>query len=764
MSYGSSVAPYGHFDEKEGCFVLTSKPPRKWVNLHYNKPGEHEVYAEITNIGDGPIWVRDNEGCKCNLVGYDSKFLYVRDDDSGVAFCPGGEPAPQKVDDVTCRYYPAKMLIQGTCEQLRVSQRVFVPQDETFEAWTVTIENLSRRKRHVSVFAYAMFQLTGNDALGRGVAKDNSSQILPEIGGVLVANRSRSCPTDRYKGYILTLRDFFAATGYRDYFTRSDFGYGTPKLLWGWDCDNRDGFGPDSAGAVQVKLEISAKGIARADFLIGQTASVAEIKAVRKRVTPAYLDRESKKQDAAEAKRAAMFRVETGHPDQDALINWFSKKQMVSYIINKSGFRDNMQNNLGLSMCDYDIVRPNILRALASQYPDGRPPHGFRPLNDLQYSDKPAWILHCVPWVIKETGDFALLDEVVPYFRSDEKGTVWDHILRAMRFLAKDTGANGLCDQHHADWNDGLEPSEKTGARESVMVTQQFCFGLLEVEELARRRGDAAVQQEARALYEEFKRRLNEVAWDGQWYVRTICASGYRLGSDAHKEGKIFMNTQSWAVLSQTAPPERAKSCMEAVDRMIEHECGFRIAAPPYTQFDERVGKFSASRPNVVENGGCYCHAAGFKGVADCMMGRAEAAWRTFRKVAPGSPWNPIAQSQAEPFSFTNCYSIVAGGMYGKSVYPWRTGTCSWMVQLLVEWILGARRHYDGLLIDPCLTKEIPRAKVTRTFRGTRYEIEIDNTAGRCVGAREITVDGKRLEGNIIAPAGKKVSKVRVMI
>jgi cellobiose phosphorylase len=414
-------------------------------------------------------------------------------------------------------------------------------------------------------------------------------------------------------------------------------------------------------------------------------------------------------------------------------------------------------------MVDSGVAIDNLLRALASQYPNGCVPHGFRPVNRLQYSDKPAWILMTVPGVLKETGDFSLLDKVVPYFESDEKGTVLDHCLRAMRFLAKDTGKNGLCDQHHADWNDGLEATAESGDRESVMVTQQLCYGLLEMIEIAKRIKRPDIEKEAKDYFDTFKKRLNEVAWDGEWYVRTICGDGYRIGSKDNKEGKIFLNTQSWAILSQTASEDRAKLAFAAVDKFIKEDVGYRICKPGFSERDPRVGRMSEGIPDHIENGGCYNHAAGFKGVADCMMKRAEEAWLTFVKVAPGNPLNPISISQVEPFSFTNSYTMYKR-IHGRSGYPWRTGTAAWFTILLIEWILGARRHYDGLLIDPCLSKELRNVGIVRVFRGTRYEIEIDNTAGRCVGAQSITVDGEKLSGNLIKPAGKKVCKVKVIV
>ena len=403
------------------------------------------------------------------------------------------------------------------------------------------------------------------------------------------------------------------------------------------------------------------------------------------------------------------------------------------------------------------------MRALASQFPNGSVPHGFRPLNRLQYSDKPAWILQTLPALLQESGNFDLLRVEIPYFESPESGTVWDHALRAMRFLANDLGKNGLCDQHHADWNDGLEATKAAGARESVFVTMQLAYGLREMAEIARRTGDEAVAREADELYATFKNRINGVCWDGEWFTRTHCGDGYIIGSKNCLYGKIFLNTQSWAVLSGVAEGERAQAIMRKVDEILETDIGYRICFPPYAEYDPRVGRMSKSMPGANENGGCYNHAGGFKGVADCMLGRSEQAWRTFTKITPGSPENPISNSGAEPFSYVNSYSSVPIN-YGKSGYAWRTGTAGWMTQLLIEHILGARRSYDGLLIDPCLPAALPEAKVTRRFRGATYHIHLKNRPGGGKDPASITLDGQPVNGRLLplATSGEYLVEVRL--
>ncbi len=748
MKTQHTYTQFGNFDESENCFRLTAEPPMKWWNLHCSEINEtgDEMYAEVAHCNDGPIWVRDAEGTTVSLVSYDQKYHYIRDDETNEVFCPSGMPTPAKVSQRKVAFHLEKTVMESEHDALHVHQRVFVPQQFPAECTTITVTNTSARPRKVSVFSYAMFQLTGCDKEGREVYKTNFSEVLPKAGGVLITNRDTSCPNDRFKGYLITLNDFYNGNGYRDHFTRLDYSVSAPKILWGWDCDGQVGAGPDCAGIVQVKLTLQPGETKRADFVIGQCSGTEELLRIKAKLSPEQLDAWCDEAKAVEDTRADAFKIDVQHPLYNGLFNIFLKKQLNNYLINKSGFRDNLQVDMALAMVDSKAAETNLVRALASQYASGSVPHGFRPLNRMQYSDKPAWILQVLPSLIKESGNFDLLDYQVPYFESNEVGSVLDHAKRAMRYLSEDTGKHGLCRQHHADWNDGLEATQESGDRESVFVTMQLCFGAREIAELAQRIGDHSLQNEALQIFETFKKQLNTVAWDGEWYVRTLCEDGYRIGSKDAEFGKIYLNPQSWAVLSGVADEARGQSIMSKVDELLEDDIGYRICKPPYACYDPRVGRMSNSMPGAAENGGCYNHAAGFKGVADCLLGRADAAWRTFEKVTPDNPDNPISQSGAEPFSYVNSYSSVPQ-VYGQKGYAWRTGTSGWFAQLMIEYMLGARRNYDGLTIDPCLPAKLPSATINRKFRGDTYIISITNSASGGKGVKSILFNGERLDG-----------------
>jgi cellobiose phosphorylase len=739
-----TISHFGQFTENGRCFEAHRTPHRRWMNVHHNDycdgtNGSPEFFAQISQYGDGPIHFRRPEGHPVSLVNWESSGLYVRDDQTGRAFSPAGAPLTTPVADLRVRYRPESTEISSVCDGIAATQRIFVPRRQPVQVWTITLENRSPEPRTLSVFAAVRFDLGGNPCV----------DVHPELGGVFAWQYDSTRDDPYRRGFFCVTSHFAAATAHREDFFSPALNFSAPRLLDGHDLGNISTTGFDSMGAVQAKISLAPGASQRLDFLLGHAPTPEAAIALRQDMTSARIDELLAEVADLEKRDEAAYSVETGHPNLDTLINHFVKKQHRAYLTNKSGFRDNVQVCFALDMADEQLAETALLRALSHQYAAGWAPHGFRPLGTKQCSDEPAWILQAVPWHIQQTGDLDFAWKKIPFIDDPTPATVWEHVLRATRWLAKDTRSHGLCDLRSGDWNDGLSPRGENSGRESVMVTEQLCFGLLEVAGLADRLGETAVAAEFRTLHAEFARRLNEHAWDGEWYRRILCEDGTFIGSAQNEEGKIFMNAQSWAVLGRIASPERAALCMDSVERLIKLDIGYRIVWPPFTKFDPRVGGSTTVFPGMIENGGCYNHAAGFKGVADCLLGRAEQAWETFRKVAPDNPENPVTRSHAEPFAFSNLF-MAERYRYARSLYAWNTGTGAWFAILLVEYILGVRRSYDGLLIAPCLTAEIPKARVIRKFRGATFDIRLDNTAGRRTGLRSLTCDGVPVEGNIL--------------
>lgn len=416
--------------------------------------------------------------------------------------------------------------------------------------------------------------------------------------------------------------------------------------------------------------------------------------------------------------------------------NWV-KKQVDFCIVGKKGVRDNLQIAVGLLNYRQETAKKEILECLRHQFRDGHGVLTWYPYDDTRYSDQPFWIIWAVCQLIKETGDFSILDLEIEW-QDGGKAAVLDHVKAAVNRLLQDKGKHGLVRIYFADWNDALNVTTDEYA-ESVMLSHQFCLALKELEALLKKKGDQVYAGKIAEEYRILRNSINAYAWDGAWYMRAL-SDVENIGSKNSEGSKIYLNAQTWAVLGDVADAEKLPKILKAVDSM-EHDFGFPLNLPPYQKYSPNVGRMSGMLPGLFENGGVYCHATGFKILMDCKVGRGSKAFETLKKIMPDSDKNPSMQSGAEPYVFTNCYSTNPG-YYGKSYQSWTTGTSAWCMMGLYEGILGIKRDYDGLRIDPCLPKEWEKAEVTRHFRGADYHVIIENPDHLEKGVLEIKTDG----------------------
>ena len=295
---------------------------------------------------------------------------------------------------------------------------------------------------------------------------------------------------------------------------------------------------------------------------------------------------------------------------------------------------------------------------------------------------------------------------------------------------------------HHADWNDALNiPDEKA---ESVLMAMLICKAYGDMAELADYVGDKDYADKMRSGKAKLAAATNAAAYNGDYYVRAFSKFG-TVGDKDCSGGKIYVNTQSWAILSGICPRERMQSVIAAMDSM-ETEKGIPMCSPAYQTYDETVGRMSGMLAGVYENGGIYNHAGCFKVMADCALGRGDEAVRALKKIAPDGKNNPSSVTTAEPYVFTNCY-LLHPSVDMQVGFSWQTGTSAWGLMCVYEGILGLKRGYDGLHIEPALPSDWQTAEAVRTYRGNRLHIRYVNNGGKSV---RLAVDGKSVSGNVI--------------
>jgi cellobiose phosphorylase len=410
------------------------------------------------------------------------------------------------------------------------------------------------------------------------------------------------------------------------------------------------------------------------------------------------------------------------------------------------------------------------------QFADGHTWHQFFPLTGeggpglaAEYPNWPQWFSDDHLWLIisvcaylRETGDFAYLEQRVPYVDHAEE-TVWEHMLRAVDFTLNHRGPHGLPRSGFSDWNDTLNVDHGSGKAESVWTAMQFCRAMLDLAQLCERIDRPADGRRFAGLHASMAAAINENAWDGAWYTRAFDDDGLPIGVSGAAHHAIDLITQSWCVLGEVAPPERAEQAMASADEKLNTKYGIALLWPPYDGADDRVRGTSTYVPGAKENGGIFCHANTWSIVAAAMLGHGDDAYRYYRQILPLARTDSDLY-KVEPYTYPQNICGPTHPSFGMARNAWLTGTASWTFVAATQWILGIRPTYEGLRVAPAIPAAWPGFKAHREFRGTAYEIEVRREGtGNAVS---LVVDGVAIAGDVVPlpAAGTAAVKVEVVL
>jgi cellobiose phosphorylase len=370
------------------------------------------------------------------------------------------------------------------------------------------------------------------------------------------------------------------------------------------------------------------------------------------------------------------------------------------------------------------------------------PPERYR-------SDDCLWFFNAVPAYLAESGDTAFLDRAIPYADRGE-ATVLGHLRRALEFNLERTGRHGLPCGLAADWNDCLQ----LGFRgESVFVAFQVRLALTVYADLCARLGREAERTWALAQRDTLDAAIQKHCWDGEWFVWAFGEDGTVFGSRNCAEGRIYLNTQAWAVISGAATPAQADTCLGAVRRLLASEYGVAICAPPFERTPVTVMRAVLMNPGNKENGGIFSHTQSWAVLAEILRGNGDQAYACYRSFLPSAQNDRAEIRQIEPFAHCQSTHARCSPRYGASRVPWLSGTASWSHYTATQWILGIRPEIDGLRIDPCIPAAWEGFEATRVFRGATYRIAVRNPRRVCRGVARLVADGRTLAGSLLPPA-----------
>jgi cellobiose phosphorylase len=431
------------------------------------------------------------------------------------------------------------------------------------------------------------------------------------------------------------------------------------------------------------------------------------------------------------------------------------------------GFRDSAQDVMGALPGAPDAAKKLLVKLHHVQKRDGSAMHQFNPLSMVAnmgdaaaeedrpkfYSDDHLWGILAVMAYLKETGDLDFLEQHFPFYEKDrqeqplESGSVWQHLKRGIQFTHDHTGAHGLPLLGFADWNDTVNLPQ--GA-ETLFTAYLYGRALLEMINLTRLLGKKKAVKQYKAYYQEMKQRVNDVAWDGDWYVRYLDQNGMPLGSRMNEHGQIFANAQSWAVLSGFASKKRGEKVLGAVHERLNTPYGIKLSTPGYDGFDPEKGGVTTYPPGAKENGGIFLHANPWVMIAETMLGHGDRAYAYYRQINPAVKNDCIDSFECEPYVYPQNILGDEHPLFGLARNSWLTGTASWAYQAGIKYILGVRPELDGLRIGPCIPAAWDGFLVRRRFRGAVYRISVDNLAHVNQGVEVIRVDSELLEGNLL--------------
>jgi cellobiose phosphorylase len=773
---------FGHFDEETGEYVVTTpRTTRPLENFLFND----RFFACVHQTGNGFSRYTDPRGYATTIVkggtepahNGTSRVIYVRDDATGEFWSVGYYPVGREPDRFECRQAPACTLVQNRTAGVEAIWRLFVPQNRhPVEIWTLSLRNDGQGPRELSVFAVAVFSL--ESSVGTyGHESYLNSLPLRRSYGVAARKIAMSLPNPYFAAVLLSRRRPASWDGALNAFTEPFRTLANPIALEKGRCSGAIASRDPVAGVLHFRLRLRPGRIWRNDFVAG-AADVFRIETECAALARRYLcdDGAAVERVLARTRRAILDRtgrvsIRTDDGRFDRLFNqWIPR--LIEWGVTSGrwgmlGYRDIVQQAQGFLMFDAGgKSRSRLDQALRHQYISGRAVRSFPAVHEdsaMQYADSSLWLIDAVTEYVKETGDFAFLRQGVPYLDRRVQEPVLRHLERSMDALWSDRGAHGLCRIHQGDWNDSLTHVGREGRGESVMLTQSYAKGCRQMEELLlylRRPGSARVYRQRHGV---IRRALNRHAWDGAWYVRGFDDRGKAIGSRTCREGRIFLNSQSWGLLSDTVPPERLNTVLRSIRRRLWTPYGYAMLAPTFTRRTGNIGRLSCLEPGCSENGSVYTHANAFLATALLHAGRPDMALEILQRIMPYNPENP--SDAVIPFQLSNGYGGPAHrNDPGRAQFGWSTGSGAWLHQAVVEFLLGARRGYDGLRLRPCLPSSWPAAALTRVYRDCRYEIEYVRTgAGQRV--RHLLVNGREYDPDQPLPvlAGSTV-RVRAVV
>ena len=817
---------FGHFDDATREYVITDpKTPWPWINYL----GNEDFFSLISNTAGGYSFYKDAKfrritRYRYNGVPMDNGGRYFYINDNGTVWSPGWKPCKTPLDFYECRHGMSYTRITGAKDGLEASVLFFVPLHTWGEVQKMTLRNTSSETKRFKLWSFAEWCLW-NAATDMENFQRNFSTGEVEVDGSVIYHKTEYKERRNHYSFYSVNASVDGFDTDRETFIGLYNEFRDPQNVLAGVASNSiaHGWSPVASHYIEVELapgesrdyifllgyvenEQEEKFVSEAEPGLLHSGSSPIINKAKAKVMIASFDTTAKV-DAAFSELKAywdalldVYSVKSPEEKLDRMVNiWNQYQCMVTFNMSRSasffesgigrgmGFRDSNQDLVGFVHQIPERARERIIDIASTQFPDGGCYHQYQPLtkrgnNDIGggFNDDPMWLIFGTVAYIKETGDFTILDEPVPF--DNEPGSevsLMEHLRISFDHVVNNLGPHMLPLIGRADWNDCLnlncfswDPNEsfqttenKTeGSKaESLMIAGLFVVCGRDYVELCRHLGHAEEAARAEGLVDNMVEAVKKHGWDGDWYLRAYDYFGRKVGSHENEEGQIFIESQGWCTMAGIGLEEgMVQKALDSVKERLDCEHGIVLNNPAFTKYVVEYGEISSYPAGYKENAGIFCHNNPWVIIGETVLGRGDYAWDYFRKICPSYTEANSALHKVEPYVYSQMIAGKDAAKPGEAKNSWLTGTAAWNWYAITQFILGIKPSYNGLVVDPCICSEWKEYTVRRRFRGSSYEITVQNPSGVCKGIVSMIVDGVPVEGNLVphAPGDHKVMVV----
>ena len=784
---------YGFFSESGDEYVIkTYMTPKPWINVITN--GDYGL--TLSQCGGGFSWQTHSEFNRVTRWHQDliqdnwGKFIYIKNNATGEYWSPTFIPVKKDLDKYECRNGFGYTKFISEYKGILVELTVFVPNNDNLEIWDLNIVNKTDADTDLSLYTYLEWCLGSSADHHREFHKTfiqtefneetNSIYATKRLWEIPLGDRGHWNINYEYWGFLSCNKKV------TDYETDKENFIGmygdliNPEAVKNNKLTKKTGNWIDPIGCLKVDVNLQAGKRDTVDFYLGLSKEKNDIPGILAKYQSAGLI-SSALEDVKQRWNSLLSTMVIDTPDEGLNIfvnKWVRYQAIAGRLWGRTayyqqsgafGFRDQLQDSMVFLPIDPSYTEKQIKLHARHQFEEGTVLHWWHPIAEVglqtKMTDDLLWLPFLLIQYIKETGNFNfLLEEIEYYDNKDNKESLFEHSVRAIEKVLTRFSERGLPLIGAGDWNDGLSAVGLDMKGESVWMAEFLYYVLDNFIPLCNELKNNKLAEKLSVKKDELKEAFNKYAWDGEWFFRATKDNGEKIGSKENEEGKIYINAQTWSVISNIGEPEKNDAAIESAKRFLFKKNGALLLYPAYTKPDQYIGYLSRYAAGRRENGGVYTHASTWTIWALGLRKEAELMYDLSKRMSPVyNGLNPDEYS-AEPYVTPGNIDGPDSPDYGKAGWTWYTGSAAWFQKVVVDWILGIRAEVEGLVIDPCIPKEWEGFKIQRKFRNTVYNIEVINKNKVNSGVLKIIVDGVEQSSNVVTPSGNDNTNVTVIM